>query len=187
LDRNVITSVSYSYELLLDYRSALEFANQPWTRGGALAGLGRTDEAAACYAEWEKTTAVAQLRHLAVFGRCLLQGDRMKGLEALEQMLRLPGPMVSDSESDSVNGKLFALMGQLDRALEFMARSLDSGYNCYPILSSDAAFEPVRSDPRFEELLKRAEKMTAEARKVYRECGGEDLLGVQLHAVPIVT
>jgi len=184
LDPNVITSVSNSYEILQDYHSALAFANIPWSRGGALAGLGRTDDAVACYAEWEKATAVEQLKHLAAFARYRLQGDRQKSLEELEQTLRLPGPMVSDSESDSVNGRLFALLGQFDRALEFVARSFDSGFNCYPGLSRDAAFDPVRSDPRFKALLTRGEKMTAEAQKLFRECGGEDLLGVRLQPVP---
>jgi serine/threonine protein kinase/tetratricopeptide (TPR) repeat protein len=180
LDANVTTTVVGTYLQRGDWESALACSTDPFTRLAALAELKRTNEALAICVEIEKTVQIEQIRLLAFCIHARLEGNNQKSLEALDKFLRLPGPMVSDPESHFVVGRYLALLGQTPRALDSLSRALDAGHNCHEALRNYSGFDSLRTHARFQELLHRAAQMTREARAVFRECGGEDLLKIRL-------
>jgi non-specific serine/threonine protein kinase len=63
-------------------------------------------------------------------------------------------------------------------AFEAMERVVGGGFFCGVPLRRDAWFESLRAEDGFEALVTRAEEGRATAVEVYREAGGEELLGV---------
>jgi tetratricopeptide (TPR) repeat protein len=180
LDASATTTVAASYLRRNDWQSALACSTDPFTRAVALTELKRTNEAVAICLELEKTAPLQQSRLLAFSMRASLEGDAGKSLEALDELLRLPGPTVSDPESHYIVGRYLAQLGQPQRALDSLSRALDAGYNCHEALLNHGQFDSLRPYARFQELVNRAAQMTREARAVFREGGGEDLLGIHL-------
>ncbi len=180
LDASATTTVAASYMRRGDWQSAFASSTDPFTRLAALAELKRTNEAVALGLELEKTTPLQQSRLFAFSIRANLEGDDAKGLEALDELLRLPGPLVSDPEGHYVVGRYLAQLGQPQRAVDSLSRALDAGYNCHEALVNQDAFDSLRTYPRFQELVNRAAQMTREARAVFQEGGGEELLGIHL-------
>jgi len=183
LDPNIRTSVVYSYHQLGEYQKVLDASDcsDPYGTAGALAALGREREAIAGYVEFEKIAPTDQLRLAAVFDRALLQGDTRRGLDALDQLLDLPGPFVHDPESHYWIARNLARANQVERALNSLTRAFDSGYFCHFALLHDAWLEPLRSDLAFTELVNRAAPKDQEARRVFSANGGASLLGVYAH------
>jgi eukaryotic-like serine/threonine-protein kinase len=176
LDASATTTVASAYLQRDDWEAALASATDLYARAAALTELKRTDEALAICLEIEKTVQLPQNRLLALSMRAHLEGDTRKGLETLDELLRLPGPMVSDPEAHFIVGRLLTQLGQPDRALNSLSRALDAGFNCHEALLNYGGFDSLRTDTRFRELVNRAAQMTREARAVFQEGGGEDLL-----------
>jgi hypothetical protein len=72
-----------------------------------------------------------------------------------------------------------ASLNQPDRALSLLSLALESGYRCHHALLHDHCFDSVRLHRGFTELVARAEALDLEARTVFLENGGLDLLGVR--------
>jgi len=180
LDASATTTVESAYSLRGDWESMVVCSVNPFARAVALIELKRTKEAIALCLELEKTWPLQQSRLLAFSMRAGLEGDAGKSLEILDELLRLPGPMGSDPESHHIVGRFLASLGQPQRALDSLSRSLDAGYNCHESLLRYSGFDSLRGYPRFQELVNRAAQMTREARAIFREGGGQDLLGIFL-------
>jgi serine/threonine protein kinase len=180
LDPNIRTSVVYSYYQLGEYQRVLDSSDcsDPYGTAGALAALGREHEAIAGYIEFEKIAPTEHLRLAAVFDRALLQGDIGRGLDALDQLLDLPGPFVHDPESHYWIARNLARANQVERALSSLTRAFDGGYFCHFALLHDAWLEALRFQPAFSELVNRAAAKDQEARRIFSATGGASLLGV---------
>jgi len=59
----------------------------------------------------------------------------------------------NDADLPLVLPAVFARLGRRGEALEWMARALERGLINYPFFAEHAAFEALRPDPRFQELL----------------------------------
>jgi hypothetical protein len=70
--------------------------------------------------------------------------------------------------------------GDARGGLELMARVVDGGYFCNRLLRHDPWLAPVRDDPAFASLLARADDRAVRAAQLFRDAGGEALLGVRL-------
>ncbi len=180
LDASVTTTVASAYLQRGDWESALASATDQYARMAALVELKRTKEALELCLEIEKTVQLQQLHLLAVSTHAYLEGDPGKSLETLDESLRLPGPMVSDPEAHFIVGRFLAQLGQPQRALDALLRAPDAGYNCHEALLNYCEFDSLRTDARFQQLVNRAAQMTREAGAVFREGGGEELLGIHL-------
>ena len=70
-------------------------------------------------------------------------------------------------------------LGSFDLALHALARAVDGGYSVTEPLLHDPWLAPLRDNPRFTEILRRAQARRDEALAVFRAEGGEALLGLR--------
>jgi len=99
--------------------------------------------------------------------------DKMKGLKVL-----------LDPEAMFQEGYMFCDAGDALRGLELLRRSIAKGYFPSETLARRTAFDAVRGTPEFRTILAAAEAGRAQALQVFRQRGGERLLG---SAAPPVT
>jgi hypothetical protein len=101
-------------------------------------------------------------------------------LEALDQLLHLPDGFVYDPETHFWIGRTLAKANLIERALNQLTWAFNGGFYFHYSLLHDTAFESLRSQPGFTELLKRAAEKDREARRVFHDNGGEAILGIYL-------
>jgi TolB-like protein/tetratricopeptide (TPR) repeat protein len=186
LDRNVKTSVSYTFRYLNDIRSALEHSASvdEYAIALAWAPAGREEEAINKLRDREKANPPGRLRHgFLVAFRSYLEDERGESLDAIDGCLRL---RFRDPEARFGLGALLAKLNQPQRALETISRALDEGYFCHHTLVHHPWLHSLRSHPEFPELAGRAAERSTQARAVFLDNGGDRLLGVQLDREPLI-
>lgn len=85
--------------------------------------------------------------------------------------------IVDDPEAMFEQGWLLCDAGDHALGLEHLRRAVAKGYTVAPTLSGSPAFDALRADPVFQELLAEAEAGRQQALAAFREAGGERLLG----------
>jgi hypothetical protein len=103
-----------------------------------------------------------------------LEGDRNACREALERCQQLG---FRDPEGRYLIGRTYAFIGDSEPALEVLSGVVETGFFCVPAFVKDPWLDPVRAEPRFAEIVRRAEALQREAAAVYSESHGERLLG----------
>jgi hypothetical protein len=86
--------------------------------------------------------------------------------------------IMEDPEAIFLEGWLYCDVGEYEHGLVRTRRALERGYTVAPTLAQAPAFDGIRHDPAFRELLARCEAGRDLALAAYREAGGERLLGV---------
>ena len=84
----------------------------------------------------------------------------------------------SDPEGYTTGGIMLCKLGSHDLALLALAKAVDGGYAVTEPLLHDPWLAPLRDNPRFIEILRRAQARRDEALAVFRAEGGERLLGL---------
>jgi eukaryotic-like serine/threonine-protein kinase len=188
LDAQVRTTVAYAYFHRCDFERTITLCSGPGDmaiKTYSLLTLGRYQEASALLSELEKTApATEQVMYYLASARALIQGDRDRGLAALQRSLDLPGPFVRDPEGHFYSGRDFSNFNEPDRALQFLSKALDGGFCCHYPLLHDPWFAALRSHGRFAELVDRAAALELQAKTVFLDNGGDRLLGVTLDLKP---
>jgi tetratricopeptide (TPR) repeat protein len=145
-------------QAIAEYEKAVEMQDwEAWHRfiGSAYLGAGRFDEAIRHFAraiEGEPNARtpgdLGALGH--VYAR---QGNRSQALRIRDRLLRMPRT-ANVWEGLAI---VYAGLGDKDRAFDALERARAAGLPLfrYPPLKTDPLFDPLRSDPRFAELLKR--------------------------------
>jgi hypothetical protein len=106
---------------------------------------------------------------------CLTDGPGAR--EAAE---RAVGQMSwGDPEGYTVGGIFLCRLGSYELALQALAKAVDGGYAVTEPLLHDPWLAPLRDNPRFTEILRRAQARRAEGLAVFRAEGGEALLGMR--------
>ena len=85
--------------------------------------------------------------------------------------------IMDDPEAIFQGGWLLCDVGEHERGLEQLRRAVAKGYTVVPTLAGSRAFDALRSDPVFQEILAEAEAGRQQALAAFRENGGERLLG----------
>jgi len=84
---------------------------------------------------------------MAVFFRHLLSGNRAEAVRTIENW--------SSSLQPQNEARFYAILGDKDRAIELLENGLDEGYPGVMWGNAWTAFDPLRSDPRFQALMQR--------------------------------
>jgi len=176
LDPGIPTSVINTYLMLGDYERILRIDDaDPDSRAMALYHLGRRDEA---LASWRRAPDNAPATYKAwdeMMVACLTDGPGAR--QAAE---RAVGQMTwSDPEGYTSGGIMLCKLGSYDLALHALAKAVDGGYAVVEPLLHDPWLASLRGNPRFIEILRRAEARRDEALAVFRAEGGEALLGLR--------
>jgi tetratricopeptide (TPR) repeat protein len=174
LDPGVPTSVINTYQMLGEYERILRMEDTDTdSKVMALYRLGRREEA---LASWHRPPVDAPATYKAWYEMivaCLTDGP-----DAREAAERAVGGMSwSDPEGYASGGIILARLGSHDLALEALGRAVDGGYTVVDPLRHDPWLAGLRDDPRFTEILRRAQARRDEALAVFRAEGGETLLG----------
>jgi hypothetical protein len=84
-----------------------------------------------------------------------------------------------DPEGYMTGGIMACKLGSHDLALQAIVTAVDGGYTVVEPLLHDPWLAPLRENPRFTEILQRAQARRDEALAVFRAEGGEALLGLR--------
>lgn len=150
-----------------DYRKAFEIApDQPFSGlfyGCALARSGRRAPAAEVLRETYEAFPDAALGQFARFFGCALAGERADALAAATPLvLAATRPQSYLARDVAVS---FALIGENDRALEWLRHTIEIGFINYPFIATrDPLLEPLRADPRFAAVAEEARRRWLEVR-----------------------
>jgi serine/threonine protein kinase/Tfp pilus assembly protein PilF len=177
LDPHVRTSVAFTYFHMGEFQKALDLCpalTDFFVVAPALEALGRVGEAIALTTQFETTTPEPFRYGFAVYRACLI-GDHQAARKASERASSLDDP-----EARFFIACLRAKMNEPEQALESLSLALDNGYRCHHALLHDRWLDSLRADARFSELVTRAAKMNLEARGVFLDNGGGQLLSASM-------
>jgi hypothetical protein len=141
----------------------------------ALGLAGRRDEARRSH---DEPRAAAQLPAFQAYADALGAWLDRRPAEMLANVQALGAlRIMEDPEALFQMGWLLCDVGEHERGLAEVRRAVAKGYSVAPTLSASRAFDAVRGDPTFQELLAQAETGRQHALAAFRENGGERLLG----------
>jgi tetratricopeptide (TPR) repeat protein len=176
LDPLASTSVTQSYFMAGEYQQALAHSEGDigYIDAAALASLGRTTDALDLLRDRESRPHQHPLiRWFLVSLRALLEGKRSEALEATERGIAL---IRRGGEELYYFVRQLAYLGDVSRATTELERAVENGFTCHPTMVRDSWLDPIRSDQRFDRILRHVESRHAEARRMFVEAGGTRLL-----------
>ena len=176
-DPGLTTGVGHTYFVLAEYERVIDPDLQmtPATRNAALAMLGREQEAIAGLREAESRL---QTRYgdLLTALRALLEGQREESLAAARRVLDANR---QDPEALYHIARVLARHGEIAEATRVLHTAIDKGYRCHGAIQRDPWLEPVRAGSGYAALNAKAEQWDRANRLLFRNSGGDALLGVQ--------
>jgi serine/threonine protein kinase len=179
LDPHLMTSAAHTYFLLGDYDNTLDCYGK---KGGyyldcaALVAVGEHQAALSKLREREQsgaTTGAVQgvMRSL----RCYLEGNWE---ECLNAILAADTAIRNDPEVLFYSARHLARIEETERAISMLSTAIDRGFLCPSVISRDPWFAPLRSLPRYIELMKKAERRRSETHAAFLTAGGEQIISV---------
>ena len=174
LDRKIPTSVMHTWFMQGDWQrlATLPIADFPYIVALALAEFGRGDEALPALREVEARMPTRR-RHVAVAARALIEGRTAESVNEMKAML---SPNFRDPEGRFYIARHVARYGDADDALGQLEGVVADGFSCYPALDRDPWLDPLRSKPRFAELLERCASRHAASLRAFEELNGQAVL-----------
>ncbi len=182
LDPNVPTSLEQTLLMTGDIERLLA-VELPVLVAGAddfirIIGLGlagRRDEARRAVRDSRPTSRIPAFRLWSDTVMAWLERRPADMLDLLSSI----GPLkiLADPEAIFQEGWLLCDIGEHERGLAQLERAVAKGYCAAPTLTRAPAFDPLRAETGFQELLSEAQAGRERALAAFRECGGERLLG----------
>jgi serine/threonine protein kinase len=179
LDPHLMTSAAHTYFLLGDYASTLDCYNKKgayYLDCAALAAMGENQAALSMLREREQsggTTGAVQgiMRSL----RAYLEGN----WEECSNAIAAAGTAIlGDPEILFYSSRHLARINETDRDISALSTAIDRGYLCASALLRDPWFAPLRSHPRYVELMKQAEQRRSETHAAFLAAGGEQVISI---------
>lgn len=180
LDPNVPTSVGQTLVMMGDVEAVLSAGNYgegSGDEGARVMSLGladRRDEARAHLLKMRATRIPA----FKPWTELLLAWLERRPADMLAIRATIPKVRIMDDpEAIFQEAWMTCDAGDLERGLELLKRSVAGGYYVAPTLSRSRHFDALRNEPAFQELLAEAVAGRERALGLFREGGGERLLG----------
>jgi len=79
------------------------------------------------------------------------QGRRAEALQIIKELEEMSGASLSEAQ---VMAKIYAALNEKEQALTWLERGLSTGA-IGPFYKDEPMWDPIRSDPRFADLLRR--------------------------------
>jgi hypothetical protein len=136
---------------------------------------GRRDEALRMLAALRQAPQLPVFQSYAETLLAWLERRRADMLASLPNVGALK--IMDDPEAIFQEAWMLCDVGEHERSLAQLRRAVAKGYSVAPALSGSRAFDALRSNPAFQELLAEAEVGRQQALAAFRENGGERLLG----------
>ncbi|HLJ73602.1 MAG TPA: protein kinase, partial [Thermoanaerobaculia bacterium] len=178
LDPQIVTSVTYTYWMLGDYPRVIEFARDA-VDFPLLMARAETGQRELVVAEMRehaaKTDGSERDILLAIAGS--LAGDREATMKAstLSQRAQIPDP-----EHWFVWTTRLALVQEKEMTLKGLQEAIGGNFCCDEFLKNSRSFDFLRSDPEFQRLIEHSADRHRRAVALFRQAGGEELLGVRV-------
>ena len=134
---------------------------------------GRTSEVIATLKKMEQGGAWRDVTSITAL-RAGLEGNREEFLQAFDAQ----SPFVRDPEDLFYRSLLASHMGETERALDALQRSVDAGFACFAAMARDPWLDPLRGHPRFAQILHTAEGRHREAAAAFLKAAGDRVLGL---------
>ncbi|MBZ0114265.1 MAG: winged helix-turn-helix domain-containing protein [Thermoanaerobaculia bacterium] len=127
-------------------------------RGVALARVGRVEEAHEMLEPAFRLNPADLFARLASSLTAILEGDDATGLEIVRGVVRQRQRLGTvDGEMTFKEAQLLAWAGSGEEALDRLEATLEAGFFCPRCIEDEPAFAPWRDDPRYLELVARAQ------------------------------
>jgi len=141
----------------------------------ALGSVGRRDEALQLLRSLPMEKQIPVFHVYVDFMRAWLE---RRPEEMAERRAKMTGlKVLEDPEAMFQEGSMFCSAGEPVRGLEMIRRGIAKGFFAPQKLARSAMFDEVRGTPEFQKVLADSEAGRAQAMVVFRQRGGEQLLG----------
>jgi TolB-like protein len=178
LDPNASTSVAFTLWAQGDFEALADGSSDvidQHPRSLALVCLGRHDEARAVIESVGTRTSLAIMRTMLEQAKALIDGRDADALRLCDETL----PRMTDPEGRLLQMAILARLGERARALALLEESVDGGFYGVAALPGHPWLAPLRADPAFVSVVRRAAERTEALRRTFADAGGVTLLGVR--------
>ena len=181
LDPSIRTSVAHSYFMDGQYNRAIETdVEQPaYVTVLALLSLGKGEEAVSlCQSARARMPWNEHLGLVLDALGAIVTREYDKGQLAVARLFEFGG--FADPEGWYYWAQASAGLGDRERALDLLSRSVDTGMHCVRGVETTPMLDSLRMDPRFGAIVGRARAGQAVAARAFADADGHRLLGLPL-------
>jgi eukaryotic-like serine/threonine-protein kinase len=179
LDPHLITSAAHTYFLLGDYANTLDCYGKKgayYLDCAALVAMGENQIALSKLRERERSGgATGAVQGIMRSLRAYLEDNRE---ECLNAIAAADTAIRRDPETLFYSARQLARINETDRAISALSTAVHRGFLCASAISRDPWFDPLRSLPRYVELMHEAERRRIETHAAFLAAGGEQVISV---------
>jgi DNA-binding winged helix-turn-helix (wHTH) protein/tetratricopeptide (TPR) repeat protein len=147
-------------------------AQFPYLVALSMAELGHRTEALEAMREIEPKIPT-RVRDLVTAARFLLEGKAAESIAAVNRFVA----DFRDPEALYYSARHLAHLNEIDAAVDLFGRVVAGGCFCFPAFERDPWLKPLRKEPAFVKALRQAEVEHHKAVTIFRDRGGEKLVG----------
>jgi len=181
LDANIVTSAQHTFRMMGRYEDALTALNPERDivdEAFIHEAMGHYEKAVALFEERTRQFIAAGATRTPEFAAFLdiFRGTLLRDRSVVPLFDRFDA--LADPEGLYYLGRALVRLDTPDRGLDFLTRAEQNGFFCFPAFERDPWLDPLRCDPRFIEILRRAELRTRDAARAFEDHAGSRVIRV---------